>query len=575
MIVRFRLSSRMIVIGIVGIVFILAITRFFIADRVPNNLVIEATIPQKVFFGIPFEAKVAVVNYAGQELSQATLSLMLPPGVAQADAPVDRRVIVRDFGSLGEGERREERFELVIYDREVSLSALRATMTYVFSHSPARFEEVKNIPLAFQGDGLRVSLDYPPTIREGEEFIIKLLYENMSDDVIPQATLALQASDGMRIESIAPKNPETGNFVLGDVASGKQGYIELRARIVRVGEGDGSLRVVAMSNFRMSISRIIADETFILSLASSPITFQITVDGSPSSVGRGDVLRYVVSYENMTNEELRDSVITMRLTGDMFDFGTLVTDGVWNVFERTIRWDSFTTHALQNIGPRARGEVSFAVQMKSAYPIQRLSDRNMSVRVEGLLTSPSRIGGSLESFSRVARSEIKVRGELLLDAYAVFRDALSGILNTGSLPFRVNQRTDLTVHLKLMNYVTDMSAIRVRGTLAQGAIFTNQYVNNASGTTVSYDPVTREFVWDIPRLSATRGVLDAPLELIVQIGVVPRAENLEGPAPIFESLSIAATDDFIGIPFTSTHGAFTSAEMRDVTVGVHEIIVVP
>ena len=59
----------------------------------------------------------------------------------------------------------------------------------------------------------------------------------------------------------------------------------------------------------------------------------------------------------------------------------------------------------------------------------------------------------------LADLETKVAGLVKIESKAYFRDADSGIANSGPWPPKANQATQYTVHWRITNYATDISRV--------------------------------------------------------------------------------------------------------------------
>ena len=162
--------------------------------------------------------------------------------------------------------------------------------------------------------------------------------------------------------------------------------------------------------------------------------------------------------------------------------------------------------------------------------------------------------------------ETKVAGKITINAKALWRDASSGILNSGPYPPRVNQPTKYTVHWALTNYSTDVSGAQVSAFLQSGAKWTGVTKSNINSQP-SYDFSTGKVTWDVGDLMATKGVISQQPEAIFQVEVTPAANQLNQFITFLGNTAVTGKDNFTGIQLNDTGQALTTELPDDQTVG--------
>ncbi len=567
-----RFSSRTVIFGIITIVIILGLLRSWVGKRGLSDVEIEAILPYQVSSGMPFGVKIAVTNRSNVPFDAASLSLALPAGVVFLDKPDDQTLAFRELGGLDQGERREEAFDLLVVNQSGTQTSLEARLNYAPQGVASRFETRRTFEVPIGGEAIAFTFTPVGEVEEGEEFPIELTYQNMTDAVFPYVKLHLDIPQNLTLRTTLPREQNTDDFIVGDLDPSERGAITLKAT---VGEyrATTTLRTALMSDFRTSYLRTVAEEVVDLTVQRSPVTVSMTVNNNQNFIAApGDALEYKIRYENGSNEIIYNAILRVQLTGALYDLSALQTDGIFTLSDRTIQWNQFISSGLAAIPPHTSGEVFFRIKTLPAYPIRRLSDRNFTLKADAEFLASREEESTL---LRKSRLETKVRGDVAIGVQGYFRDAASGILNEGSLPLRVNQPTDFTIHFAVTNYSTDVSGIRVRARLGDRVAFTNMYENKLPGTTLTYHPDDAVVTWEIPALSPTRGVLDAPGEVIFQVRVTPSQGDAGRSFPILGDVSISAVDTFTNLTIQKTVPGITSITLTDSTVGQGDGIVVP
>ena len=514
-----------------------------------------------------------MTNSTDAAFDAASLSLALPFGVSFFDAPQDQSLMFRELGRINEGERRDASFDLIVYDTSAFQSEARASLNYALSGVTSRFEKQESFKLPEAGQGIVLTLTPQDEINEGVEFPLEIAYENFTDTLFPSVALRIEVPENVVVRSTLPQDPESHDFLLGDLRPKSKGTATIMVTVLSEAPG-ALLRATLATDFRAQFSRRVSEWTFPLSMTASPLTVDLSVNDNPDFVAAPDAsLLYTFEWSNIAETAFENASVRVTLIGDTFDFGTIETDGIWNAANRTVTWDPTAYPELARIPPKATGKVQFSIRTLPTYPIRRLGD--FVLRADAQLIAQGAGVSSNVPIIRVARLETKVRGEIAVNAFAVFRDAASGILNTGTVPLRAGERTDFTVHWAVRNFSTDMSGVRIRAALGERASFTNVYDNRVPGTTLSYDERTRTVTWEIPTIAATRGVIDAPLEAVFQISVTPSDTDLGRPIILLQDITVGAQDDFIGLPFERSYPALRTTDLNDPTVGQDDRIVVP
>ncbi len=110
-----------------------------------------------------------------------------------------------------------------------------------------------------------------------------------------------------------------------------------------------------------------------------------------------------------------------------------------------------------------------------------------------------------------------------------------------------------------------MSNVQVSAFLQSGAKWTGK-VKSTVKDTPTYDPATGAVTWNVGNISATKGVISAPIEATFQVEFTPPVNLVGRDAPLLSETKIQGTDSFTGQSLVSLDSALLSSVPDDKTI---------
>jgi hypothetical protein len=559
---------RLVFAAAVVLVFIVIGTAVFFVSflRSGDNVVLELEGPGEVLRGVPFEVSVNVNNNTDSLVSGAELSVSPGKGVRDLGNLDGNGVFTDSIGDLGSGSLAKKTYRFIATAPEGE-EEIVFSMSYFSSHQNS-FETRAVSKVKIRGEAAKIEIEKPEQILPGSVFGLNIKYENLSGADLPEAVLKVEYPSAFRFVSASLEPDSLNNYWrLGELMKNSSGNLEIRGRLEGGGSGPFTLPVTLSSKI-LGEDFPVAEGMAELSVSPSPVGLSALINRRESYVARvGDRLTYIIRYENSSGIALTDVVLKAGLSGEMYDFSSISSNGQVNVAARTVTWDVSNVPALRLVGAGAAGEVSFEVKLKDQFPINRLNDKNFSLKLLAELTSPSVPYYLSASETRAEASvETKVAGLVGVDAQAFYRDPLSKIINIGPMPPKVGTPTAYTIHWILRNYGTDISNVSVKIYLPENVRWTG-IVKSNTDTVPLYDEETREVAWNLEAIRATKGVLDEPLAAVFQIEATPVNSDLGNFQNLVSATILSAIDDFTGLELVASDIALTSFLPDDVTVG--------
>jgi hypothetical protein len=556
-----------IVIWIIVLVVLFIAGGILIYQKVTSKGVsLELKAPEgEVIVGKPFDLEVLFSNNSANSLNNVRIIFNLPGDIIAADGNT-QSIITRELGDIKSNSTHREALSVIAAPKEEPNYKPSVTVLYLPTSLTAEFKKTADAEVKVKNPNFNLEFSAPEKIFSGEEFDTEIIYR-AGGDVSELSNLELQIEypDNFQIISTEPKIDENNKF--WKIENPEE---ENRAKF------RGKIDLPDASSFDLGahiVMRILDKEYKFLSVKQtvdiepSPLSFSIFVPEKENTiVYPGDRLTYVLSYKNNTNVALQDVVLRAQLIGEMFDFGSLDTGANFDGLTNTITWTSNSFSELRKVDAGKDGQASFTVGINSQYPIRKLSDKNYIVKVNARIESPT-VPSSINTDKTLntAKLEYNVAGKLLIKTGALFRDAASGIVNSGPFPPRVGTPTNYTIHWDVTNFGTDVDAIEVRAFLEPGVRFIKPVSNN-TGEQVLFDSGTGDVVWRVGRLVATTGVLGEKPEAIFQIEAIPPSAFIGKYFPLLQSTRIQGRDEFNDVTIYSEETGITTRLEADPTI---------
>ncbi len=503
------------------------------------EIVFQMSNEQTIKVGQPFDITVNVINDSDNILGSSKLTLVLPEGVVFAGEEEDKNITNKVLGDIGVGGMSSQDFKLIVLNNPNSIKNIEADLIYNIGVTSSRFEEKKDFNLMIGESAIDLKLEVPEKTLSDDNFEIKVSYKNNSDVNVRDLELKIDYPPVFKFNK-STLNPDDGNdaWDLGGLNKKSENNFSIIGSLI----AQPNTKVDFKAHLRMSIlGQVynINEQVVSTTIDASPFEININLNESDNYLAKpGDVLNYVITFSNQL------SSLSAQLSGEMLDW-----NGAGNY---SLNWNN-------PVSP-----VTFQAKVKQNYSIKRLGDKNFLIKASA--------EGRLDDKISVAKLETKVGGKIDVKAKGFFRDASAGILNKGSLPPKIGQATDFTIHWLLSNYGTDIKNVKVSAVLPEGVEFTGQTKSSLSVGPV-YNASAREVSWSLERILATSGALGDPIEAVFQITLTPTAAMVGKNALLLNPTQVVAVDEFTEQILNSSSPEVTTALPDDTTASGQGVVV--
>ncbi len=507
-----------------------------------RDFVFEATAPDKVLAGRPFEIKIIIENKSKNTMRDSLIDIQIPEGVAGLGKYGDRQVIEENIGTLESGDSYENSFSLAILDTNEPIKKIDVYFSYLPPNLSTKFEKKQTIEIFSDQPAVGLNLGAPQKVFSGEQLEITASYKNFSDYNFSKVRLKMAYPPAFKFKGASPAPTSSNNIWVSPMPSGIENNVSIKGNII--GPDDTFFDVNAKIFIELEDKEYqLVEKTANLGIASSPLSLSIVSNNDPNFTAfPGDTVSYAVSYGNNTEDNLQDAIIKVKVSGAMFDFASYRGNGFFDSNSNTVVWNASQEPGLKNLSQGAKGSVFFSFKTKSIYPIKKLSDKNFYLKAEGEISSPT-VPYYISSDKTVGvnSAETKIGGRTEIDAYAEYN-------KKGPYPPQVNKSTRYLVHWVIKNYATDKKDIKIRAVLQSGATWTGAAAANIDTDGLpTYNERTQEVSWNIGRVIANKGVLGKPIETTFEVEIAPSISQVGGLLPILSAVQLTATDEFTSL----------------------------
>ncbi len=551
---------------------------YFVFLRTPNvDVGVAFAKPDQVFIGEPFVISVSLSNNSETIIKNGALELILPDGFSFADQPSDQQAVSTSTNDISPGSAVTENFTLVATGNPNSIGHIAAKFLYgTAATGKTQFERDGSTDVITGLPAVGLTFTIPQDVFSGQQFNIAVNYHNNTSHDIRNVALTMRypAEFVFTTSSMPLKSGTDDTWDIGTIAAGAGGTIGITGMATGQTNAAPLSFTGTLTAAPLGTGYVLDTETANAAVAVSPLLLSVTLNNTSAYVaGTDDSLDYVLSYANNDAVALQDVVIKAALTGSMYDFSTLRSDGSFDSVTDTVTWSQATNPELASLAPGQSGSVKIRITTEKAFPIKNANDKNFILAVRAQIQSPT-IPPNIAASSTVETADIqnKVGGAIAITAAGYRKDA-SGIANTGPYPPVVNQPSQYTIHWNVTDYSTDVKNVVVSAYLKSGSVFTGRVKSNIS-TQPTYDAATGIVTWMIPSLPATTGVISIPAEAVFQVENTPAVNQVNQMVTLLGATSLSADDTFTNATLNASADPVTTQLPHDATVARQSGVVV-
>lgn len=513
-----------------------------------RDVVFELEGPTQVGSGEEVTYKLKYSNETRSTLHNLNLAFFYPEGSAVL---VDGQLLEdhsEDFTieELAVGEKGEKEFSAFLIGEKGSVRVAKANISFKAGTLSSTFEKDVSLSTTIVSAPITLTLVAPPNAVSGAGIQYILDYRNTSNEDASDLILELDYPDGFIPRDFVPEpdlnkntwnvkslKKESGNRItVGGVLNGK--------------EGENKVVSVKLKR-KISGEYVDYQKSSAVTVISNPVLgLEIMVNNSSDYVATlGNRLNYTIKYTNNTNVNFFGMNLSVKLEGDTFDFSTLDTrGGFYDDSTQTITWNPSVVANFQNFTPNLKGQITFNIALKSAFPsVIPGASQDSFVKVSakfGTQKVPNDFGA--DEIYVLSNLATKISTQPTINQLIYYNDPSLG--SSGPLPMKVGEETLFTVHWQLTNPGNEIENVKIIGKLSPSIEWEGTATANNDLPVPTFNVNSAEVSWMLPKLPYGTGTVSDKYEAVFRIKVKPSSQQVGSRIDLLNSLQFTGTDNF-------------------------------
>jgi hypothetical protein len=454
------------------------------------------------------------------------------------------------------GEEKSVKFRARLLGKENETVTAQSWLSYQPKNLKARYEskttfstQIKFVPLTFE-------FDLPSKIETGQELQFSLNYFSNFDCELSDLRIKTNYPDGFLFKDSSPQALEKTEWEIPSIFQASGGRIKISGEIK--GEvGEQKVFRGELGIYKEGEIIVLKEVAQSIQIIEPALYISQMVNNSPDYIANpGDLLHYEIFFKNIGKTSFQKKFLLVKLDGEIFDLETLRSDkGESGPGDNSIIFDWKNVPKLSFLDAGEEGKVEFWIKVKEENFNQEI--KNPILRNEVLISEAEK------------EFEIKVNSKLIVLQKAYFQEEFFG--NSGPLPPRVGETTTYTILWQLENYWNDLSNIKVKAVLPDNVKPTGKIFPEDGKFT--FDPASREAIWNIGDVAAYQGTGKVPLTLGFQISLTPNLDQKGKTASLIKETEAIGQDKFTQDVLSSKFPELDTSLPNDETITEQQGIV--
>ena len=495
--------------------------------------------------GEVLEFQVRVQNFNEQNLVLPDLTISYPK-----DSSIDAEEELARYAldDIEPNQRALESFDIVLFGQEGDTRTITAELEYRIEGSTAIFFKQVTHDVVIRSTPTELIVEAPETIVKNQivDFEIELASNTL--DPVTNGLLDITYPRGFELIEAQPEPRYFDNvWYLPSIAedgavirfSGMLDALENQAQSFHFEFGKQN------QEQKMSIETVFNALVHTIEITPSFLDIDLEIDrtNSPSVIVSGnELLSANFDYTNNLDVPLENVVIVAELSGNLYDPAEVVAqNGFYDSNNQTITWSGADLQDLRLLEPGATGRIMFSLKTRplvEASGVLNNPEASISFNVTGIES-----GGIERSADNVSEVRLLASSDVQLITETNYQDG--PIQNSGPIPPKVGQETTYTALISLANSSNDLREAQLSTILPSYVQWSGSVSPSTQRSNVSFNPQTRELVWDIGDIREGVGVSgNNPLQVAIQLEFTPSLSQVGDVVDLTQSLVFTAEDEF-------------------------------
>ncbi|KKS05015.1 MAG: hypothetical protein UU82_C0002G0023 [Candidatus Nomurabacteria bacterium GW2011_GWC2_41_8] len=527
---------------------------FFVGGNTVSNNNIDISILGNNFTagGEELPLIVGITNRNNSSLDLADLVVEYPKGSSgDLSSDIERSRI--SLGTIPAGAVRNENLKVVLFGEQGSLRPVKISLEYRVSGSNAIFIKEKLYEVNISSTPISLLVDAPLVVSPNQNITLNVKAILNATKPAPKILIKLNYPVGFQFVQSVPA-PSFGNNIwnLGDLAPGAEHGISISGKMVDVFDGEEKTFNISSGSQSITDKSLIGvvfnSIGYTIAIKKPFIEANLFINGISQREYATDTktpINVQIRYTNNLDTQVNDLVIQAKISGNAFDRKTIIAQqGFYNSSKDVITWDKNSQNQFKEVNPGDSGSVAFSVSPLSLFSAAGEILLNPSINIEVNISGKQALEGfTVGELNNSTSAVVRIISDVGFSAKALY---YSGpFANTGPIPPKAEKTTTYTIIWTLSNTANSISKAQINSTLPPWIVFSGFFLPAAEN--LSYNPSTREIIWNADRILKGAGITGAKKEIAFQVSFTPSLSQVGTIPVIINAAILTGHDDFANV----------------------------
>lgn len=549
---NFFIFSFIVFLGAIGYL----LFNFFIKGNDVSNDNIEIAVFGNTFTGGGEELPliVEITNKNTLPLELADLVVEYPKGSAVDNTGEEIARLRQSLGVVKAGEVKTENIKVSLFGETGSIHQIKIALEYRLEGSNAIFVKDKLYEVTINSTPVNLTVDAPTDTIPGQEFslLVKATL-NETEEVPNNLALKLDYPFGFSFASSSIP-PAIGNNIwsLEGLKPGEEFKLEVKGTMIDVFEGEEKIFHVSAGpekrNDKSELGVVFNSLKHSLFIKKPFIGTKLFVNSEYKKdyalTTKASIVG-VIEWTNNLGTPVNDLEIRALFSGNAYNPRNVkVEGGFFDSKTNTIIWDKNVEENFIEIAPGKSGTVSFTLSPTSVFGVNgnMLVDPqiNIELYVKGKQTEGN---DTVKNLDVIENKSIRIISDLSLLSKSQY--AGGAFKNTGPFPGKPEEETTYTINWALANTTNNISKAKLVTTLPPRVTYKN--LISPDSEKLTFNPETRELVWDIGTIPRETGLSGKKKEVSFQVSYTPSLSEVGLNPTLVNKITLTGHDDFANV----------------------------
>lgn len=516
-----------------------------------DHIAMDVSGPISIAGGEALKLDVHIVNNNPTPLRVVDMVVKYPDGTKTVENVSDDLTVTREgLGTISSGEIVQRTLNAVFFGEENAKKQVEIILEYKVPNSDAVFEKKKTYDVVLSGSPIRVTVESLKEIQANQIAQLEVTVTSNSNKTIKDVLVRAEYPFGFTYKESDPKPAnDTNVWNLGELQPQQVKKILVKGSIEGQNEEERVIKFttgIKDQNDEKQVGVVLSKADYTILIKRPFFAVNLAIGGDASSdvvIKSGDLIMAGLNWKNNLPTILNDVQIEAKFTGPSLRRSSVNAErGFYRSLDNTLFWSSETYPKFSMLDAGDTGNVGFNFSTyKNAGEGQLFKNPELGlvITVKGNRITDNNVPEEIKS---TITKRIKVMTDIFVAAGSYFSEG--PFQNTGPFPPKQEQLTTYTVQLGVSNTANAVRNARIVAKVPSYVEWKNVFA--PANEKVTYDQVSREFIWNIGDIAPGVGFASDKRVLNTQVGFFPSLSQVGTTPYLLTEIYFEGVDTFTG-----------------------------